>query len=55
MHNRRPEPRLEITNVEEALAHQARFRMPRFVIVRKQKHYWQIREKIFETEGRSLK
>lgn len=48
MHNRMPEKKIKIDSVEEALASQDKFRKPLFVIARKQKHYWEIREKIFE-------
>lgn len=35
-------------SAEEAIEAQDQFRMPRFVIARKQQKYWQIREKIFD-------
>jgi len=47
MHNRRPENRLQISSVKEALAHQEMFRKPLYVIARKQDRYWKIREKVF--------
>ena len=47
MHNRRPEQKLTINSAQEALNQQQKFRQPLFVIARKQKHYWAIREKIF--------
>jgi DNA repair protein RadD len=47
MHNRLPEKKLEIAHVNDALVKRANFRAPMFVIARKQKHYWTIREKIF--------
>lgn len=47
MHNRLPERSLEIRSVDDAIRHKARFRQPLFVIARKQKHFWKIREKIF--------
>ncbi len=49
MHNRLPGQKLEIKTIDEALAHQHLFRQPVFIIARKQKYYWNIREKIFET------
>lgn len=49
MHNRLPGQKLEITSVEEALKNQHRFRKPFYVIARKQKYFWNIREKIFES------
>ena len=38
-------------NTEEALAFQALLPAPDFVIARKQKHYWQVRERIFDYQG----
>lgn len=48
MHSRRPEKKLYFKNAEEVLHQQSAFRKPLFVIARKQKYYWSIREKIFE-------
>jgi len=48
MHNRIPGEKMEIKSVEDVLHHQERFRKPMFVIARKQKYFWNIREKIFE-------
>lgn len=47
MHNRLPERRLEITSIDDAIAQQDFFRLPLFVIARKQEKYWKIREKMF--------
>lgn len=47
MHNRLPEKDLSIHSVEDALSKQSSFRMPMFVIARKKKHYWEVREKVF--------
>lgn len=47
MHNRRPEQKLIINSAQDVLNQQQKFRQPLFVIARKQKHYWVIREKIF--------
>lgn len=47
MHNRLPEKRLELRSIEDVFKNQHRFRLPMFVIARKQKYYWKIREKIF--------
>ncbi len=47
MHNKLPEKQLEIRSIDEAIKHKDRFRTPMFVIARKQKEYWRIREKIF--------
>jgi DNA repair protein RadD len=47
MHNRRPEKPMHVRSLEEAISHQRQFRIPIYVIARKQKHFWSIREKIF--------
>ncbi len=47
MHNRLPGTALKITNVDQALANKDKFRMPLFIVARKQKNFWRIREKIF--------
>lgn len=47
MHHRLPEQKLEIRSVDEAISQQHRFRMPLFVVARKQKNFWKIREKVF--------
>lgn len=47
MHNRLPEKRLNITCIDEAIQSKAQFRIPLFVIARKQDKYWKIREKVF--------
>lgn len=47
MHNRLPERQIFVNSVDEAIALKDRFRMPLFLIARKQKEYWKIREKIF--------
>lgn len=47
MHNRLPERTLSIKNADDVLFHQKNFRLPIYVIARKQKYYWEIREKIF--------
>ena len=47
MHNRLPETKIEIAKVAEAVQALPRFRVPMFVIARKQKYFWAIREKIF--------
>lgn len=48
MHNRRPEVAISAQTVDEAISLLKSFRLPMFVIARKQKHFWAIREKIFE-------
>ncbi len=47
MHNRRPECAITVESIEGALANRDKFRMPLFVIARKQGKYWRIREKFF--------
>lgn len=47
MHNRLPEQSLRINTADDVLKNQNHFRKPMYVIARKQKHYWEIREKIF--------
>ncbi|MCB0354943.1 MAG: DEAD/DEAH box helicase family protein [Bdellovibrionales bacterium] len=47
MHNRLPERTLRVRSIEEALLSRDQFRMPIYVIARKQGKYWRIREKIF--------
>jgi DNA repair protein RadD len=48
MHNRRPEKKIFVKDVDDAIAQKEKFRAPMFVVARKQKYYWNIREKIFE-------
>ncbi len=48
MHNRLPETKIEIHKPADVLQIQTKFRPPMFVIARKQKYFWSIREKIFE-------
>lgn len=47
MHERLPGQKLFINSLEEALGAKDKFRLPMFVIARKQKHFWSVREKIF--------
>jgi DNA repair protein RadD len=47
MHNRLPERQLEITTVDEAIANSKKFRLPMFIVARKHKQFWKIREKLF--------
>lgn len=47
MHNRLPEKPLNIRTIDDALRSRERFRIPLFLIARKQGDYWRIREKIF--------
>lgn len=46
-HNRRPERRIEVDSIDSALNALREFRVPLYVIARKQGKYWRIREKIF--------
>ena len=47
MHHKTPEKKLSIVTIEDALKEQKKFRLPMYIIARKQKHFWKIREKIF--------
>ncbi len=47
MHLRIPEMNLDVHSVDDVLALRNRYRPPLFVIARKKKHFWAIREKIF--------
>ncbi|MEZ4754537.1 MAG: DEAD/DEAH box helicase [Bdellovibrionota bacterium] len=47
MHHRTPGKELVIETIEQAIANQDHFRMPLFVIARKQGKFWRVREKIF--------
>jgi DNA repair protein RadD len=49
MHLRVPEMNLDVHTVDDVLALANRYRPPMFVIARKRKHYWAIREKLFES------
>ncbi|MCO5113633.1 MAG: DEAD/DEAH box helicase [Bdellovibrionaceae bacterium] len=49
-HMKRPELRLDIHSVDEVIAAQKHFRMPVYVIARKQDKFWKITEKIFAEE-----
>lgn len=50
MHNRRPERRINVDSLEDALKSFPLFRKPLFVVARKQNNFWNIREKIFDDE-----
>ena len=47
MHHRRPERRLSVNSIDEAIQQQHAFRLPLYIIARKQQHFWKIREKMF--------
>lgn len=49
-HMKKPELRLDIKSVSQIVAAQKFFRMPSFVIARKQDKFWKITEKIFAEE-----
>jgi DNA repair protein RadD len=49
-HLKRPELAIEITSPSEVIKNQKLFRMPSFVIVRKQDKFWKITEKVFAEE-----
>ncbi len=49
-HMKKPEMRLDIKSVAQIVAAQKYFRMPAFVIARKQDKFWKITEKIFAEE-----
>lgn len=47
MHTKLPGQSIQVNSLEDALMHQDKFRMPKYIIARKKKYYWEIREKIF--------
>jgi DNA repair protein RadD len=47
---RKPESKLNISSVSEAVRMQSQLRMPSHVIARKQGKFWKITEKIFSEE-----
>jgi DNA repair protein RadD len=49
-HLRRPELAFEITTPQEVIKYQSLFRLPAFVIARKQDKYWKVTEKVFSEE-----
>lgn len=49
-HLKRPERAINITSSREVISQQSEFRMPAFVIARKQGKFWKITEKIFTEE-----
>lgn len=49
-HLRRPELAIELTSPKEVIKYQLLFRLPSFVIARKQDKYWKITEKVFAEE-----
>lgn len=49
-HLRRPELAIELTSPAEAIKYKSLFRLPAFVIARKQEKFWKITEKVFAEE-----
>lgn len=49
-HLRRPELAVELTSPEEVIRYKVLYRLPAFVIARKQDKYWKITEKVFAEE-----
>ena len=49
-HLRRPELAIELTSPAQAIKYQALYRMPAFIIARKQDKFWKITEKVFAEE-----
>lgn len=47
MHNRLPEKPIQVNSLEDAIKSLPLFRSPMFVISRKMKNFWAVREKIF--------
>ena len=47
MHIRIPEKNLWINNIDDVITNQKSFRMPMFIIARKNKFFWEVREKVF--------
>jgi DNA repair protein RadD len=48
MHNRLPERQIEVKGPQDVVVQKEKFRQPMFVIARKHKYFWNVREKIFE-------
>ena len=49
-HLRRPELAVEFTSPRDVIKYQALFRLPAFVVLRKQEHFWRVTEKVFAEE-----
>jgi DNA repair protein RadD len=49
-HLRRPELSSEFKSPQDVVRYQALFRLPAFVVIRKQEHFWRVTEKIFAEE-----
>lgn len=50
-HRYRTEDNYLPNSAQDAIDHQLKYRAPDFVIARKEKHFWTIREKIFDYQG----
>lgn len=48
MHNRVPGQQIDCDGIDRVLQNKSKFRVPAYVIARKEKNYWNIREKIFD-------
>jgi DNA repair protein RadD len=49
-HLRRPELAVEFKSPRDVIKYQPLFRLPAFVVLRKQEHFWRVTEKIFAEE-----
>ncbi|MCO6432318.1 MAG: DEAD/DEAH box helicase [Deltaproteobacteria bacterium] len=47
MHNRLPEKKLKVESIDDAIRQKDNFRLPLYIIARKQERFWKIREKLF--------
>lgn len=48
LHTRMPERNIPINGIDDVFRNLNSFRMPMFIIAHQRKHFWQIREKVFE-------
>lgn len=48
MHLRMPEKQIKLQTIDEVLSNLHHLRMPRLIVARKKKYFWEIREKIFD-------
>jgi DNA repair protein RadD len=49
-HLRRPELAVEFTSPQDVIKYQSLFRLPAFVVLRKQERFWRVTEKVFAEE-----
>ena len=47
MHTKLPGTPLDLRSLNDVLENQNKFRMPSFLVARKKKYFWEIREKVF--------